>query len=446
MLPLQGFIKPLRPLRNVRGVFYGWWLAAIAGFVMGVCIPPFFHGMTAWFVVLQRHFPLWTRGQMSWAFAVTKVEGGITGPIEGILVDRLGPRLMVLIGMIILGSGFLILSRVSELWHLYGAFIVMSIGAGLGTWLPMITALNNWFVRRRTTAMSLALGGMAVGAVLVVPALAWAIDPDADRFGWRATAIGIGVLVILLAFPVSSLVRNRPEDYGQHPDSNTEYPESMQSRQPEAQQAPVEERGVTWREAVQTRDFWLITFGHACSAIVLVTITVHLGLMLEDRGLSLQMIAWVVSTYQLVGAAFTFASGYVGDRVPIKLATFGFSALQSVAVIVLLLAHSAPVAFLFAVLLGIGFGGRFPLTTAIRGAYFGRRAFGTITGISMVPMNVLMFAAPLFAGYMFDITGSYAVPFITVAVVGFLGSCLFLLLGEPAPLAHRRQPVRTTSV
>ena len=88
-------------------------------------------------------------------------------------------------------------------------------------------------------------------------------------------------------------------------------------------------------------------------------------------------------------------------------------------------------AFFFAVLLGTGFGARLPLTTAVRGVYFGRRAFAAITGISMLPMNVFLIAAPLFAGYMFDYTGSYATPFVTVAVVSFLGSVLFLFLGKP---------------
>jgi MFS family permease len=128
----------------------------------------------------------------------------------------------------------------------------------------------------------------------------------------------------------------------------------------------------------------------------------------------------------------------MGDRVPIRLALFGFSALQSVAVVVVLLAHSTALIFVFAVLLGVAFGGRTPLTTAIRGVYFGRRAFASITGISMIPMNVLLLAAPLFAGLMFDITASYAVPFITIAAVSFVGSALFLLLGEPAPPASHR--------
>ena len=161
----------------MQGTFYGWWLVGTAAIALGFCSVPFNQGITAWFVVLHRHFPLWTRGQMSWAFAATRVEGGLIGPVEGILIDRFGSRRMVLTGMMILGSGFLLFSQINELWHLYGVFLVMSLGSGLGIWLPMMTAINNWFIRRRSLAMGLAAGGQAVGGILVVPALVWAIDP-----------------------------------------------------------------------------------------------------------------------------------------------------------------------------------------------------------------------------------------------------------------------------
>ena len=112
----------------------------------------------------------------------------------------------------------------------------------------------------------------------------------------------------------------------------------------------------------------------------------------------------------------------------------------------LLLADSTPLAFLFAVLLGVSFGGRSPLTTAIRGIYFGRRAFASITGMSMVPMNGFMIALPLFAGYMFDTTGSYDIPFMVLIVLNLVGSFLFLMLGEPklmSPAPKTAQRSRT---
>ena len=88
---------------------------------------------------------------------------------------------------------------------------------------------------------------------------------------------------------------------------------------------------------------------------------------------------------------------------------------------------------LFALLMGAG-EGRGSLTTAIRGVYFGRRAFASIMGMSMIPMNILLFSAPLFAGYMFDTTGSYFIPFVTIAAVSAIGASLFLMLGEPGHL------------
>ena len=422
--------------RRIRGgVFYGWWLTGVAALVMVIGTVPLFQGMPAWFVVLEQEFR-WSRTQLSLAFSLTRVEGSIMGPVAGYLVDKLGPRRMVLIGLPLMGAGFILFSRVTNLWQFYLAFMVMSMGAGLGSWLPMMTALNHWFQRRRATAMSLAMEGFALGGVLGVPALAWAIDPAyPSRFGWRATAAGLGVMMILLCLPVSRLVRNRPEEYGERPDGG---PRNPVARNDAGRGQPDDEGPeYTWQEAVRTRSFWLITMGHACTSIVIVSLTVHLGPMLNDRGFSLQTVGWIVATYTGVGALFTLIGGYVGDRVSIRLALFGFSVVQSAAVVAVLVATTEWMAYLAAVLLGIGFGGRTPLSTAIRGVYFGRKAFASITGVSMIPMNVMLLAAPLFAGVMFDMRGSYAVPFLTIATVSFFGAALFLMLSEPEPPPSR---------
>ena len=418
--------------RRIRaGVFYGWWLTGVAAFVMVIGTVPIFQGMPAWFVVLEREFG-WSRGQLSLAFSLTRVEGTIMGPLAGYLVDKVGPRRMVLAGLPVMGFGFLLFSRVDNLWQFYGAFVVMSMGAGFGTWLPMMTVLNHWFRRRRSMAMSLAMEGFALGGVLMIPALAWAIDPDQpDRLGWRTTAAGIGLVLIILAWPVSRLVRNRPEEYGELPDGRREDMVEPGAREG-SRQEETEGPDFTWREAIRTRSFWLITMGHAGTSIVIVTLTVHLGPMLTDFGYSLQMVAWVVSTYTGVGAVFTLVGGYIGDRVPIHLALFGFSVVQSTAVVILLSADTLPMVFLFAVVLGIGFGGRTPMTTAIRGVYFGRRAFASITGISMITMNIMLLVFPLFAGIMFDAVGSYLIPFSALAATSFVGAAMFLLLGKPS--------------
>ena len=417
-------------------MFYGWWLAALAALVMVIGTVPLFQGMTAWFVVLEQTFG-WSRGQLSLAFSLTRVEGSIMGPVSGFLIDKLGPRRMVLFGMLILGVGFLLFSQVQGLRQFYLAFIVMSSGAGLGTWMPMMTVLNSWFRRRRSTAMAIAMEGFSLGGVLLVPLLAWSIDPDiASRPGWRATALAIGVFVMVVAWPISRLVRNRPEEFGWAPDGDP--PRLVGTRGLQSQSTDPDQGSYTWQQAVKTKAFWLITWGHACSSIIIVTIMVHLGPMLTDRGFSLQTVGWVVSVQTAVGAVSTVAGGYIGDRMPIRIALFAFSSLQSVAVFVLLAADTVAMVMVFAVLMGIGFGGRNPMTTSIRGVYFGRRAFASITGVSMVPMNILLLAAPLFAGIMFDLRGSYVLPLAVTAVVSFFGSGLFLFLGRPSPPPSHR--------
>ena len=436
------------PLRRVQGIFSGWWMSGLAFLIMALGNVPLFQGMAVWNPVLRGRFG-WAPDQLQWAFAFTRVEGGILGPVEGILVERLGSRRMVFIGLLVLGGGFLLFSRIDELWQLYGVFFLMSLGAALGTWLPMMTVLNHWFVKHRSKAMGLAMEGNAVGAIMVIPLIAWAIggvDADQpDRFGWRATAAGIGVVTMLLAFPISRLVRNRPEDYGLRPDGDASAPALETVHQTEVPRSTAGELGFTWQEAIRTRAFWLISFGHACSSTVLSTVMVHLGLILDDRGLSLQMVGWVVATYTGVSAIFILVGGYIGDRVPIRHSIFWFSSFIPASVIVLLVTNSPLMAFLFAVVLGIGWGGRSSTTASIRGVYFGRRAFARITGLSMVPMNVILFATPVFVGYMYRFTGSYTVPFIVIAVVSFLGSVLFLLLGEPNPWAESSKARKRTA-
>ena len=434
-------IKPTIP----RRFFYGWVVVGAGAIVMVVGTVPLFQGMTAWFVVLEKQFG-WSRTQLSIAFSLTRVEGSIMGPVAGYLVDRLGSRTMVALGLIIAGGGFLILSVTHSIWHLYLAFLVMSMGTGLGGWLPIMTAINNWFSTKRATAMAIAMEGFLIGGVILVPLLAWAIDPDIPgRPGWRWTAAAIGVFLMAIALPLSRLVRNNPEDYGQRPDGQ---PKQVEPRPDETLVEETEgpdEPSYTWQEAVRTRAFWFITMGHACSSTVIVTMMVHLGPMLNDRGFSLQTVGWVVATYTAVGAVFTMIGGYVGDRMPIRWAIFAFSAIQSVAVAVLVVGDTEGMAYIFGVLLGIGFGGRNPLTTAIRGVYFGRKAFASITGISMIPMNVLLLVSPLFAGMMFDVTGTYTVSFAVVAVVSLVGSALFLMLGDPISAIANTDPTAETA-
>ena len=418
---------------------------------MVIATGPLFHAMSVWAVVMERQFG-WSRGQLGWALTLTRIEGGIMGPLEGYLADKIGTRWMVLIGLLITGVGFMFFGRVQNLWMFYLAYVIMALGQGMGSWVPMMTMLNHWFSRRRAVAIGWANVGSRFGALLIVPAIAWAVDPDADRLGWSLTATFLGVFVVLMAFPISRVIRNRPQDYGLLPDGDLPPPPTTSARPAEAgsrsstdgemaggETSPTPARStsntaagdLTAAQALRTSAFWLIAFGHGFTSMVILAIMSHLGLLVEDKGYTVQTTGWIVAAYTLVAMGFQLVGGYVGDRVPKRFALFAFTSIQAVAVVVLTAANSLWTFFLFAVLFGIGFGGRSPLTVAVRGEYFGRTSFGKILGLSTVPMNLLLLISSPMAGYMRDKLGTYTEAFLILAGLNFFGGVLFLLARRP---------------
>ena len=398
---------------------------------MGISTVPLFHAMSVWAVALERQFG-WNRTQLGFALTFTRVEGGLMGPIEGYLTDKVGTRRMVFIGLIILGGAFIFFGQGQTLWMFYLAYVLMAVGQGLGSWIPLMTMLNRWFHRRRAMALGWSNMGSRAGALVLVPAIAWAIDPDFDRLGWRMTATILGVFMVAVAWPVSRFIRNYPEDYGLLPDGDKPAPQGAAVDAGGAVPPPVSvEVNFTTSEALRTPAFWLIAFGHGFTSMVILAIMAYLALLMEDLGFSLQDAAFVVTVYTAVAMGFQLVGGYVGGRIPIRLALALFTCLQALGVVVLVFAESLSTFYLFAVLFGAGFGGRNPLTISIRGDYFGSASFGKILGISTVPMNVLLLIAAPLVGYMRDVQGTYTDAFIIMVITNFAGAVCFAFAKRP---------------
>lgn len=393
-----------------------------------------------WVTALEEQFG-WSRAELTGAFSMAQFQGSLVGPLMGYLIDKLGTRRMVFIGFLISGLGFLLFSRTTNLPIFYLSYFLIMLGITAGSWLPMMTALNKWFHSKRGAAMGIAGEGSFLGGLVLVPILAWAVTPT--NFGWSVTAQWIGIVFLAAAWPLSRLIRNNPEDYGQLPDG--ESPSQRQARllSERAESAVADGRlNFTARQALRTHAFWFITFGHALSSMLIATLTVHLVPLLTDLGMSLQTAAYVWSVLMGVGAVFQLIGGYLSDRLPRNQVLFAFAALQTVGFLMAAFIQGLPMAILFAVVYGAGFGGRVPITTAIRGDYFGDKAFATITGISMAPLYLFMLVAPLFAAFMFDFTGSYTTAFLILGGLGSMSGVLFLFAKKPTalPLDKKASP------
>jgi len=416
----------------MRGMFYGWKLAGLALLVIGLASGPVWGGVGLWVKALEMHFG-WSRAQLTGAFSLAQLEGSILGPLLGYLIDRLGPRRMVLIGLVITGLGFVLFSRTNNLLTFYVSYSLIMLGTAAGTWLPLMTVVNRWFIRKRGLAMAVAAEGSPLGGLLLLPVLAWAITPS--HFGWSTTALWIGIVFLALAFPITRFIRERPEDYAERPDGDPS-PSSLMSqldigRSSSRDIGARDQPDFTASQAIRTSAFWLITFGHAFSSLLFATLTVHLVPMLTDQGMSLQSSAYVFSVMMGVAAVFQLIGGYIGDRMETRVAVAAFGFIQAAGFTVAVFVQSMPMAILFAVLFGAGFGGRNPLTVAIRAEYFGPSAFATITGISSAPMYLFMLAAPLFAAFIFDTQGSYMIAWLILGGLGSMSGVLFLLAKKP---------------
>ena len=416
----------------MRGMFYGWKLAGLALLVIGLASGPVWSGVGVWVKALEMHFG-WSRAQLTGAFSLAQLEGSILGPLLGYLIDRLGPRRMVFIGLVITGLGFVLFSRTNNLLTFYVSYGLIMLGTAAGSWLPLMTVVNRWFIRKRGLAMAVAAEGSPLGGLLLLPVLAWAVTPS--HFGWSTTALWIGMVFLALAFPISRFIRERPEGYGERADGDPSPNASMSQievvRTPPRDIGSRDQPDFTASQAIRTSSFWLITFGHAFSSMLFATLTVHLVPMLTDQGLSLQSSANVFSAMMGVAAVFQLIGGYVGDRMETRVAIAVFGFIQAAGFTVAVFTESMPMAILFAVLFGAGFGGRNPLTVAIRAEYFGPNAFATITGISSAPMYLFMLAAPLFAAFIFDTQGSYMIAWLILGGLGSMSGVLFLLAKKP---------------
>jgi MFS family permease len=333
---------------------------------------------------------------------------------------------MVLIGYTIMAFGFIFFSQIQNTWQFYLSYFIIAFGGGLGGWLAILTLVNNWFIRRRTFAMATSMSGVHFGGFLV-PVLALGLEAH----GFRTTTLGIGIFLLVAILPISKMIRNRPEDSGLLPDGDP--PPEIATSTIGTEEVVDDEREpeFTARQALRTPVFWTLALIHMTSTVSIVTLAVHLVPKLTDMGFTMSSASLVVLLFTLIALPTQFVAGYIGDKFSKPPVLVVFLLFQAVSLTIIALAEQAWMAYLFAVLYGIGIGGRIPLLTALRGDYFGRKAYATIMGVSMFPNNLGMIVAPLFAGYMFDTTDSYFIPFIIFAGLGFVGTFGMLFVRKP---------------
>lgn len=416
---LGALSKLNRLLRPSGRVFFGWWIVAASGGLQWLAAVLWMQSYGAYVVVLQGDFG-WSKTLMAGAFALTRIESGILGPLQGWLVDRFGPRIILLIGILLFGLGFMLFSQVDSLLGFYLTFALIALGSSLGGFATLMVSIVNWFDQHRAKAVSISQMGYSLGG-LSVPAVIFCLE----AFGWRTTAFLSGVLVIAVSLPLVPLVRHRPEDHGEVADGVRSSDQAAAARLSSAED-------FTARQAMRTWSFWLISFGHAFALLTVSSLLVHLVPHLtEGLDYSLAAAGLIVALMTACQLAGQLAGGFLGDRFDKRLICVLCMVAHCAGLLLVAFATELWMVVLFAALHGVAWGIRGPQMVALRADYFGPSSFGTIMGFSSLVVMLGMSGGPIVAGYMADISGDYQSGFTLLALMALVGSLCFLAARPP---------------
>jgi len=382
-----------------------------------------------------------SRAATSIASSIGRLEGGIEGPLSGWITDRFGPKWIVLFGVFLIGLSLMLMYFVNSMWAFLVVWgVILGTGANIGTSVPVDAAISNWFVKKRGLALGTKMVFSGLSGVVVLPLIAWLIITQ----GWRVTCLIGGVVMWVVGFPLAwfFLKSHRPEYYGLLPDGATVKEGAVEEGRMVDRgikyAAEVREVEFTLRQAMRTPSYWLLIIANAVHGLAMPVMNIHTIPFLTDIGIDPVKAASVMSIYVGVSIPFRFIGGLFVDRIRIERLRFivgGAYLLQAGGFAAFLLNPTMTMIYIWFVLYGIGMGLGFVMSP-MRGRYFGRKAFGSIQGTSMMfgtPVGVL---APIYAGWVYDTTGSYTTAFTVVA--GLLGASavLMALAFPPKPPAQ----------
>lgn len=407
----------------MKRLFYGWKMVAAGGGIQFLQASLLLQSFGAYVAVL-RDDRGWSKTELSFAAALHQMEAAIIGPALGWIIDRFGTPVVIRTGVTLLGLGFLLLSRIDSLFAFYGAFVIIALGSSMCGFMPLNISLIYWFEKKRARALSTLGFGLALGG-LAVPLVAWCIA----TWGWRATAFGSGVLILLAGLPLSFVIRGRPHFYGQFVDG--EPPADTPSRLL-AQKAADGTRDFTAREALRTPAFWLLSLGHGFALFVVTAVNVHaITHLKEGLGYPVATAALYIMLMTMGQIAGIAIGAVTGDRFDKRLICAACMVMHMAGLLCLTYATGVAMIVAFAVLHGVAWGLRGPFMQAIRADYFGVSAIGMILGLSFMIIVVGQIGGPMIAGFLADVTGNYRAGFTVLALLAGVGSLFFLFARKP---------------
>jgi MFS family permease len=389
------------------------WLIVAALFVVtyGISTPLAAYGV--FLPVLAEHFG-WSRGAISAAMSVNLLVGGLAGFAAGALADRHGPRALLTVTVALAGAAFALVSAVSTLWQLY-VLVGLLGGVGMSSFYLLTTAtVTHWFDERRGLALALVLVGFNLGYITGGPLAAWLIT----RLGWRAAYYVLGsgcgflttcaALTVRLPRPAERTALHRPA--------------------PATAGAPAAAaRGSTLRQSLADPRQWALNVSWLLLGGLAIMISVHAVPFARDRGVSLGGASLALTAYGVGSAVGRLVAGAVSDRLGTRFTIGVAYVLEIIALLALLWVPSRGALLASLVAFGAGFAASDTMVAKVIPEVFGLRAIGAIMGVLTLGWRCGAALGPAAAGFLYDLTGSYTVPFGMAPVAVVVSWALFTL-------------------
>lgn len=362
-------------------------LFAIVGFA--------YYGLPFFFDFMTKDFG-WSRAVVTSGNAVGKLLiGPLFGFFAGYLIDRYGPRSLMMTGALLAGIALIGLSFSSSLWMFYTFYIFNALGYVFGGPLPCQVIVSRWFNENRGKAMGIAYLGIGVGGALV-PLISTALEKN---LGWNTALMCLGFLVILIAFPLAFFIKD---------DHKTK----------EVKKSDDNQSFVPMKEILRNPNFYILAIGSMLSIGVVGGISQHLKYYLQDIHFSQSESAHVMSFVLLSSLAGRVLMGFLADIINRKYVMLMLFIFVGASIPLLMIPDFAGRIYIFAVIFGIGLGGNYMIIPLMAGDLFGVKALGRTMGIILVADGIAEAVFPMGLGALYnEATKSYATGFMLLICV-----------------------------
>lgn len=386
------------------------YVAAVSFFALFSIVGLALYGLPFFYDYMVTDFG-WSRTQVTSGNAISKlIVGPLFGFAAGFMIDKFGPRRIMLVGILMAGTALIGLSYTSSLWMFYLFYLFNAFGYLFGGPLPNQVLISRWFDKARGKAMGFAYVGIGVGGTLV-PLLAVALI---EGFGWQGALRIIGMLIIAISFPLAFFVKDAPTDA------------AAVTAAAGAASAPLS-------SVLKNKYFYLLAIGSMCSIGAVGGANQHLKLYFSlDLGIDQGRIAAIVSLVLASSIAGRLFMGWLADRLPRKHVMLLIYSLVAVAIPLLFVAQQPGMVYVFAVVFGIALGGDYMIIPLMAADLFGVRVLGRVMGIVLTADGVAEATVPMLVGYLRDTGGNYVSGFTTLIALAAVGALAVMFLpGRP---------------